>query len=122
MTHQEFTDWLAGFLDASNTISDTDKETIRLKLKTVNNPLLDFTKLPKLPKIFATPYDINKVPYSTICSCHPANGGSGICGCIMGNQLVDPNYLENTNFRNTLTSELDTLINLQENQNKDEKN
>ena len=31
-----------------------------------------------------------KVPYHTICSCNPANGGSGICGCIMGNKLVDP--------------------------------
>lgn len=31
-----------------------------------------------------------KVPYSTICSCNPANGGSGVCGCIMGNQMVDP--------------------------------
>ena len=28
------------------------------------------------------------VPYHTICGCNPANGGSGICGCIMANQLV----------------------------------
>ena len=32
----------------------------------------------------------DKVPYSTICSCNPANGGSGICGCVMPNQLVTP--------------------------------
>lgn len=31
-----------------------------------------------------------KVPYHTICSCNPANGGSGVCGCIIGNELVDP--------------------------------
>lgn len=31
----------------------------------------------------------DKVPYGTICPCNPANGGSGICGCIMGNQMVD---------------------------------
>lgn len=31
----------------------------------------------------------DKVPYGSICSCNPANGGSGICGCIMGNQMVD---------------------------------
>lgn len=30
-----------------------------------------------------------KVPYHTICSCNPANGGSGVCGCIMANKLVD---------------------------------
>ena len=38
-----------------------------------------------------------KVPYHTICSCNPANGGSGICGCIMGNKLVDPDM--HGNFR-----------------------
>ena len=30
----------------------------------------------------------NMVPYSEICSCNPKNGGSGICGCIIGNTLV----------------------------------
>jgi hypothetical protein len=36
------------------------------------------------------PVSAGKVPYSTICFCNPANGGSGICGCTMGNRLVDP--------------------------------
>ena len=31
----------------------------------------------------------DKVPYNTICSCNPSNGGSGMCGCTMGNQMVD---------------------------------
>jgi hypothetical protein len=31
----------------------------------------------------------NEVPYSEICSCNPKNGGSGICGCTMGNQMVN---------------------------------
>lgn len=30
----------------------------------------------------------DEVPYSTLCSCNPSNGGSGICGCIMGNTMV----------------------------------
>ena len=30
-----------------------------------------------------------KVPYSLICSCNPANGGDGICGCTIGNTMVD---------------------------------
>ncbi len=34
------------------------------------------------------------VPYGTTCFCHPSNGGSGICGCIMGNKLV-PNPKKN---------------------------
>jgi hypothetical protein len=28
------------------------------------------------------------VPYNTICPCNPANGGSGVCGCTMANQMV----------------------------------
>ena len=39
-----------------------------------------------------------KVPYSTICSCNPANGGSGMCGCVIGNQMVDPDLYKRTNF------------------------
>jgi hypothetical protein len=37
----------------------------------------------------------NKVPYHTICSCNPINGGNGICGCTISNMLVDkPNNLK----------------------------
>lgn len=36
------------------------------------------------------PIGDGKVPYFTICSCNPANGGSGICGCVIGNKMVDP--------------------------------
>ena len=28
------------------------------------------------------------VVYSEICSCNPKNGGSGFCGCVIGNQMV----------------------------------
>ena len=30
----------------------------------------------------------DEVPYGTICPCNPENGGSGICGCVMGNKMV----------------------------------
>ena len=30
----------------------------------------------------------DEVPYGQICSCNPSNGGSGMCGCIMANQMV----------------------------------
>jgi hypothetical protein len=30
-----------------------------------------------------------KTPYSVKCSCNPLNGGSGVCGCTMANNLVD---------------------------------
>ena len=39
----------------------------------------------------------NKVPYHTICICNPANGGNGICGCTIANNMVDnPNILKTT--------------------------
>jgi hypothetical protein len=42
--------------------------------------------------------DNGLVPYGTLCSCNPANGGSGICGCVIANKLVDPNITLNSNF------------------------
>ena len=42
-----------------------------------------------------------KKMYYEICSCNPANGGNGICGCTMGNRLVDT---ENTYTTITTTT------------------
>ena len=41
-----------------------------------------------------------KVPYWTKCSCNPANGGSGICGCVMANKMVVSNSESKSNFGN----------------------
>ena len=30
----------------------------------------------------------DQVPYNELCSCNPKNGGSGICGCIMANEMI----------------------------------
>ena len=35
--------------------------------------------------------DTDMIPYNEICSCNPKNGGSGVCGCVMGNRLVPRN-------------------------------
>ena len=37
------------------------------------------------PLLYGEP---EEVPYGTICGCNPANGGSGICGCTLGNTMV----------------------------------
>lgn len=29
-----------------------------------------------------------ELPYSAICGCNPKNGGSGVCGCTLGNTMV----------------------------------
>ena len=47
----------------------------------------------------------DQVPYGEICSCNPKNGGSGICGCIMGNKMI-PNPKKHgygTNYTSTTT-------------------
>jgi hypothetical protein len=47
----------------------------------------------------------DEVPYHSICSCNPKNGGSGICGCIMGNKMVrnPKKYLTTLGTANTST-------------------
>ncbi len=41
-----------------------------------------------------------KKMYYEICSCNPVNGGNGICGCTIGNRLVD---IDNT-YTTTITT------------------
>ena len=51
----------------------------------------------------------DEVPYYSICSCSPQNGGSGICGCIMANKMV-PNpkkYQTTLGTTNTSTARID---------------
>jgi hypothetical protein len=41
----------------------------------------------------------DEVPYGEICSCNPKNGGSGICGCVMGNRMVqNPKKYNSLNY------------------------
>lgn len=44
-----------------------------------------------------------KVMYNEICGCNPNNGGSGICGCVMANQLVDVGGVEYVTTTNITT-------------------
>lgn len=54
------------------------------------------------------PNNPDEVPFHTTCGCSPANGGGGICGCIMANKMVPnpakygppkTNITTTTNFR-----------------------
>jgi len=80
MTSQEFTIWLKGFLDAMTQIENHHISKIKDTLNKVSDT----------PEYTIAPDISNEklVPYHTICSCSPANGGSGICGCVMPNKLV----------------------------------
>ncbi|NBV27936.1 hypothetical protein EBS02_02800 [bacterium] len=58
-------------------------------------------------------YEPDEVPYASICFCNPINGGSGLCGCIMGNKMV-PNPRKypaklGTTTTNTTRIDLDSL-------------
>ncbi len=56
------------------------------------------------PGGFSLSSEPDEVPYGSICSCNPKNGGSGICGCIMGNEMIpNPKKYGNpkTNWKTT---------------------
>jgi hypothetical protein len=80
MTSQEFIIWLNGFLDAVTQIENHHISKIKDTLNKVSD----------IPEYTIAPDISNEklVPYNTICGCSPANGGSGICGCVMPNKLV----------------------------------
>lgn len=54
------------------------------------------------PNITWPSTDDDMVPYGEICSCNPKNGGSGICGCVMGSKLVPKDFT--TNYTQTTTN------------------
>jgi hypothetical protein len=62
---------------------------------------------PKFPTDLQKPQwqgEPDTVPYGSICSCNPANGGSGICGCVMGNKMI-PNPRKYTGGTTTQTTD-----------------
>jgi hypothetical protein len=89
MTPQEFTIWLSGYLSSSGKggLETHQVDKIRQALQNVHRhdekPTID-PVVPVYPRVD----NGEMVPHHTICGCNPANGGSGICGCIMGNKLV----------------------------------
>jgi hypothetical protein len=86
MNAQEFVIWLNGFLEASGKggLETHQVDKIRQALDNVHEKSTISTIVPDYPRVD----NGEMVPHHTICGCNPANGGSGICGCIMGNKLV----------------------------------
>jgi hypothetical protein len=114
MTQHDFIIWLDGYLSADQDIPKNVKTVIFDKMKTVNEDYSHFSILSsQVPPLYRNPVDSSKVPYSTLCSCNPANGGSGICGCIQGNKLVEKDYLTRANLTSMNTTELGQLVDLQ---------
>lgn len=67
--------------ERSNDISEIKENIIRLiDLYEKDVPLYDpLNFLKNQPE---------EVPYFSICGCNPINGGSGVCGCTLGNTMV----------------------------------
>jgi hypothetical protein len=106
MTEKEFIHWLQGYLEGVS--YDAQKpnpviQTILDKIKLVKSTLTDKVVIDP-NKVIKVPVDIpDEVPYGAICSCNPKNGGSGICGCIMGNKMV-PNPIKYSGYTSTTTT------------------
>lgn len=100
MRPQEFIIWLKGFLEASGKggLETHQVDKIRQAVDNIREPVEDTRGVvqpnPNYPGMTVTPNvyprvsDGDMVPYHTICGCNTANGGSGLCGCVMPNKLV----------------------------------
>ena len=53
----------------------------------------------------------DEVPYASICGCKPSRGGSGVCGCMMGNTMVPNPRKYNKNTIYSTTTQLKTNSN-----------
>ena len=88
-------------LDRDILVLETEREAFKKQLDTLEK-IQDDRSIPHdetIPNIptwdkshpggFSLSSEPDEVPYGSICSCNPKNGGSGICGCTMGsNKMV----------------------------------
>ena len=86
---------------ASESINTRYISWLEDKIRELRDELNRLNKPSFIPDISInpTPYDNHEddlVPYSTICPCNPTNGGSGVCGCVMGNRLVNRKSITQT--------------------------
>ncbi len=105
MTQSEFISYVKGILACELHHNQELTGTLKL-IKDALDSMEQNTNTPFTPTpgftIGGYPTGTEMVLYADICSCNPKNGGSGICGCIMGNQMVPkPNT---TNGHNSYTA------------------
>lgn len=84
-----FIDWLEGYLE-SKLDDKYYMKRIREKYEEIENKkFIDNIKIPT--ELDWMDLSGSKTPrtYGDICPCNPKNGGSGICGCVIGNQEIN---------------------------------
>lgn len=97
MTKDEFIYYVKGIIDREEQINESGQlyptlKLIKSALETITNNEPD--------TIFTLKVDNDMpdmIPYSSVCSCNPELGGSGICGCTLGNNMI-PNPKKYGNF------------------------
>ncbi len=91
------------------TISQFKSEVFRLidlydEDKSINIPQLQPVRI-DIPPVYFPSSEPDEVPYFETCSCNPKNGGSGLCGCVMGNMMVkNPKKYGHTKFNQATTT------------------
>jgi len=106
MTPQEFIYYVKGILDSEMERGKVD--ALRANTPNADIHLIGPLKLIKdaldsLQEInsYLTPQS-NLVPYFEVCACNPKNGGSGMCGCTMGNNMVPKDFIYNETSTTTV--------------------
>lgn len=111
MTQKEFIYYLKGIIDSEiekariNALkSNMSNEDIHLigPLKLIKDALDSLQEEPAQTTKYTTSTS-DLVPYSEICRCNPKNGGSGLCGCTIGNNMVPKDFLYNQIITTTKT-------------------
>lgn len=84
MTKETLKELIEIEFERAMTISQFKKEVFRL----IDLYELDKSNIVINPAFIQLNSEPDEVPYGELCSCNPKNGGSGVCGCIMGNKMV----------------------------------
>lgn len=96
---------------------ETLKELIKKAYKHTENKgefmdavleLIDLYEIDQDHEITYTPFPYSEHPktittYGDICSCNPKNGGSGICGCTIGNKVIGGDWTTTITSNNVET-------------------
>jgi len=106
MTTQTLKELIEIEFDRCETISEFKTNVFRL----IDLYGKDVTTTFPVINSFPTPTEPDEVPYGTICSCNPLNGGSGICGCVMGNKLVKNPKKYGDTFTTNMTTSMNTIL------------
>ena len=98
MTKEEFISYTKGIIASEmerariKMLSERKVGDIELAgaLKLIKDALDNITPepIPYMQGVTNVSTNTEMIPYHELCSCNPKNGGSGICGCALGNTLV----------------------------------